>query len=173
VHQQERYSKKDEDLILGMDIARNMGIILLKLYVNYDLVISHVRETCQTKHQRQMKYKHEVRDMFDNFFDVVNIIFVPRELSNHIVDNFARFVVGFTHPNLYHLYYSIKFMNWSTIPDNIKRWQVFEDNAQIEIFLNMVKKYTNMNINSNGEEEEGELDICQSPHHVSLDIIGG
>jgi len=134
--------------------------------------MNQVKEVCQTMHPRLRQYKHEVRNMFDNFFDVVNIIVVPREV-NHRANNLSKSVVYLMPPNLDHFLYSIKVMHWIVIPDNIKWWKVFEDNAQIDRFLNMVDEYTNMNIDSYGEEEEGELDTDQSSNHDAPDIIEG
>lgn len=85
-----------------------------------------------------------------------------------------RETIDFTSPNLDHLYYSMKFMHRPDIIDNIKRSQLFEGDAQIERFVNMVDKYKNMNIHSNGEEEQkGHLDIGWPPNHSTLDMIRG
>lgn len=71
-----------------------------------------------------------------------------------MADNLAKSVVDLIPPNIDHLSYSIKVMHRPAILNNLKRWQVFEDDAQIERFLNMVDEFTNMNIDSYGEEGE-------------------
>jgi hypothetical protein len=46
---------------------------------------------------------------------------------------------------------------------------LFEDDAQIEIFLNIMDEYTNMNIDLDGEyeKEEVDVDICQPLNHTA------
>ena len=86
------------------------------------------------------QYKHAVWDMFDNFFEAVNITVVPRE-ANHWADNLAKSAVSLKPPNLDHLSYSIKVIHRAVVPDNIKQWQVFEDDEQVKRFLTMVDEY--------------------------------
>jgi hypothetical protein len=64
----------------------------------------------------------------------------------------ATSVAEFSPPNLDHLSYSVKVMHRPAIPDNIKQWQVFKDEEQIQRFLLMVDEYTNINIYSDGED---------------------
>jgi hypothetical protein len=99
-----------EALVLGLDTARKMDIILSKIFGNFNLIMNQVKEVCQTMHPRLRQYKHEVRNMFDNFFDVVNIIVVPREV-NHRANNLSKSVVYLMPPNLDHFLYSIKVMH--------------------------------------------------------------
>jgi len=44
------------------------------------------------------------------------------------------------------------------VPYNIKQWQVFKDDEKRKRFRKMMDKYTNMNINSDGSEDEYKLD---------------
>jgi hypothetical protein len=64
--------------------------------------------------------------MFDNFFNVINVVVMPEEMNKRD-DNLANSVVIFFPPNLNHLSYSIKIMYRVAITDNIKQWKVFED----------------------------------------------
>ena len=42
--------------------------------------------------------------------------------------------------------YEIKVKHRPTIPDNIKYWQVFEDDKHVEIFLQMSDEFASVNI---------------------------
>ena len=42
----------------------------------------------------------------------------------------------------------------ASILDNIKQWKVFEDDDQINNFLNLVEEYEKMHIDSKEEKEE-------------------
>jgi len=84
-------------------------------------------------------------------FDAINITSAPREV-NHRADNLATSVAEFSPPNLSHLSYSVKVMHRPAIPDNLKQWQVFKEKEQIKRFLLMVGEYTNIKMNSDGED---------------------
>jgi len=98
-----------------------------------------------------------VWDIFDNFFEAANITAIPRE-ENHKADNLAKSVVSLKPPNWNHLSYSFRKKQKLAVPYNIKQWQVFKDDEKRKRFRKMMDKYTNMNINSDGSEDEYKLD---------------
>jgi ribonuclease HI len=56
-----------EALILGLDTTRKMGMKLIQIFGDSDLIVNQEKGSCQTRHPRLRQYKHEVWDMFDNF----------------------------------------------------------------------------------------------------------
>ena len=53
------------------------------------------------------------------------------------------------------LRYEVEIRSRRSIPDNIKYWQVFEDEEQIKIFLEMVGEFSTLEI----DQEDGIEDI--------------
>ena len=64
---------KYEALLLGLQIAKNMGIQSLKALGDSELVVRQIKNQCQTKHPRLRAYRNEVWDMVENFFSAFNI----------------------------------------------------------------------------------------------------
>ena len=52
----------------------------------------------------------------------------------------------------------MEIVNISSIPDNTKHWQVFEDDMPIKIFLEMSGKFVNTHIDEGGSDPENLLD---------------
>ena len=85
-------------------------------------------------------------DLFEKLFGDVNI--------SAIENNLKKITIEFFPPYLNHLSYSIMVMYRASILDNIKQWKVFEDDDQINNFLNLVEEYEKMHIDSKEEKEE-------------------
>ena len=58
------------------------------------------------------------------------------------------------------------------MPDNIKYWQVFEDDKQIEIFLKMEDGFENLNIDEEYCDEEVDASIFTKDDYFEKQIIG-
>ena len=95
---------------------------------------------------------NEVWDMVENFFLEFNIQFMPRE-QNRMADSLVVAASTFRPPQSPLLRYEIEVRYRPSIPDNIKHWQVFEDEEQMKTFLQTVGEFSNTEIDA---EEEGE-----------------
>lgn len=65
-------------------------------------------------------------DLIDNFFLAFNIQFLPRE-GKKIVDSLVVAASNFKTPQNPLLRYEVEVRYRPSIPDNVKHWQVFED----------------------------------------------
>jgi hypothetical protein len=83
---------------------------------------------------------------------------IPRG-QNQIANALATSASVFKIPIFPNKKYEIEFKHRQTIPDNIKYWQVFKDDKQIEIFLKMEDEFENVNIDEEycGEEEDAAV----------------
>ena len=144
-----------EALLLGLQIARSMGIQSLKVLGDSELVVKQVRNQCQTKHPRLRAYRNEVWDMVENFFLAFNIQFMPRE-QNRMADSLAAAASTFRPPQNPLLRYEVEVRYRPSNPDKIKHWQVFEDEEQMKRFLETVGEFSNMEIDDDEEEVESE-----------------
>jgi hypothetical protein len=70
---------------------------------------------------------------------------IPRG-KNQITDALATSASVFKIPIFPNRKYEIEVKHRPTVPDNIKHWQVFEDDKQVERFLQMSDEFANINI---------------------------
>jgi hypothetical protein len=70
---------------------------------------------------------------------------IPRG-HNQIVDSLATSALVFKIPFFPSRGYEVEIKHRPTVPDNIKYWQVFEDDKQIECFLKLENEFENLNI---------------------------
>ena len=103
-------------------------------------IIKKIKKQCQTKHPRLRAYRNEVWDLVENFFEDFNIKFIPRD-GNRLADSLAVDASTFKSPINPRLRYEVEIRHRPSVPDNVKYWQVFEDDQQIKEFLTMVEEF--------------------------------
>lgn len=111
-----------------------MNIECLTVYGDFELVIRQIKNQCQAKHPRLRTYHNEVWDLIENFFLDFNIQFLPKEL-NRIVDSLTVAASTFRPPRNPLLKYEVEVKCRPSILDNIKHWQVFEDDDKVKRFI--------------------------------------
>eukprot|EP00253_Pinus_taeda_P007164 PITA_07164 len=85
-----------EDLILGLNATKEMGIKGLKVFGDADLIIQQVNKTFQAKHPRLKEYRDEVWKLKDSF-NSFNISYIPR-MKNQLVDSLTMSASTFIPP---------------------------------------------------------------------------
>jgi len=90
--------------------------------------------------------------MIDNFFIAFNISYIPRD-HNQTVDSLALAATHFKIPKTTHLKYPIEVRYRPSVPDNIKQWRVFEDDLEINRFLELTGEFSNSLIDQ--EQDDG------------------
>jgi hypothetical protein len=113
----------------------------------------------QTKHSRLRANRNLALDLL-RVFSEYDLNVIPRE-QNQFIDALATSASVFNIPSLPNKRYEIKVRHRPAVPDNIKHWQVFEDDKQVERFLLMSDKFANTNLNG---EHCGDEDECTKPH---------
>lgn len=66
----------------------------------------------------------------------------------------SKSIVNFKLPKFDRLSYSIHIIHRYIIPNNIIKWQVFEDDEKIKMVLTSIYKCSNISIYSNEEEDK-------------------
>ena len=117
----------------------------------------------QAKHPRMRDYRNLALDILE-CFDEYRIFIIPRS-QNAILDTYSIDASTFKIPIYPNTRYTIEVKHRPAIPDNVKYWQVFEDDDHIESFLTLSGEYENMVID---EEKEG-LEIEEIPIEESQD----
>jgi ribonuclease HI len=130
---------KYEALVLGLKTLKEFGSRRIVVHGDSKLVINQVKGIYQYKHPRLRAYRNLVLDLLEEFSEN-NLSVIPRG-ENQIVDALVFKILSFPNKK-----YEIEVKHRPEVPDNIKYWQVFEDDKQVESFLQMSDEFANVNI---------------------------
>lgn len=136
--------------MLGLQTTKNMNIECLTVYGDPELVIRQIKNQCQAKNPRLRTYRNEVWDLIENLFLDFNIQFLPRE-GNRMGDSLAIVASTFRPTQNPLLKYQVEVRCRPSIPNNIKHWQMFEDDEQVKLFIEVIGEFSNSTI----DQEEG------------------
>jgi ribonuclease HI len=128
-----------EALLLGLNAAKEKGIRKLQAFGDADLIIQQVNKSFQARHVRLKAYRDEVLRAIEGFAEFT-ITFVPRAM-NELADSLAVSACAFIPPLPHKLSYEIQVRHRPSLPDNVKFWKVFEDDAELTRFLTVVDEY--------------------------------
>ena len=76
-----------EALLIGLEIAKDMGIKILNIKGDSDLIILQVKNRYACKSQHLKKYRNAIWDTME-FFDALDLTSIPRD-QNSLVDSLA------------------------------------------------------------------------------------
>jgi ribonuclease HI len=141
-----------EALVLGMRAAKEMGIKEMVVFGDAELIIQQVKNIYHAKHPRLKNYRNEVWDLVDNFFLAFNISFIPRE-ENASTDFLAVTASLLEVPTPPMVRSDVEIKYRPSVPDNVKHWRVFEDDLEIEKFLQSVDDFSALHIDEDPDME--------------------
>jgi ribonuclease HI len=141
-----------EALVLGLRAAKEMGIREVAVFGDAELIVLQVKNVYQTKHPRLKNYRNEVWDLVDSFFLAFNISFIPRE-ENASADFQAFSASLFEAPALPTDGSRVEIRYRPSVPDNVKHWRVFEDDQEIEKFLQSIDDFSALQIDEDQDPE--------------------
>jgi ribonuclease HI len=134
-----------EALILGLKVLKELGAKRIAVCGDSELIINQVKGIYQSKHPRLRAYINLALDLLEEFSEY-DLSTIPREKNQITFDVLATSASVFKIPIFPNRKYEIEVKHRPTVPDNIKHWQVFEDDKQVERFLQMSDEFTNINI---------------------------
>jgi ribonuclease HI len=85
-----------EDLVLGLRVAKDMGIEEMSVFGDTKLVVHQIKNIYQAKNPRLRTYINEVWDLVDSFFLAFNISLIPREensMADSLVVSASNFII--------------------------------------------------------------------------------
>lgn len=115
-----------EAFLLELQLGKSLKVQNLSVFIDSKLIVKQVRNLCQTKHPRLRSYRNEVWDSVENIFNAFNLTYIPRDQNIH-ADSLAVSASSFKIPNQTNVLYQILVKYRPSIPDNLKYWQIFED----------------------------------------------
>jgi ribonuclease HI len=145
-----------EALVLGLRAAKEMEIREIAVFGDAELIVQQVKNVYQAKHPHLKNYRNEVWDLIDSFFLAFNISFIPRE-ENAPADFLAFSASLFEVPALPADRSKVEIRYRPSVPDNVKHWKVFEDDSEIEKFLQSIDDFSASHIDED-PDFEGEPD---------------
>jgi len=132
-----------EALILGLKAIKDMNIKHMEVFGDSELVVSQVKDKYKVKQIRLKQYKNDVCDLKERDFLAFNISFVPRA-KNQLPDSLALAISGFRAPFVQKIKYEVLMKYIPSIPDNIKHWQVFQDDKETDWFLQFINEFSSV-----------------------------
>lgn len=143
---------KYEAQILGLKIMKELQAKRVHIYGDLDLVIKQLTGTYQAKHPRMRAYRNLVLDLLESFKEF-QLLVIPRN-QNYIFDALAIVPSVFKIPIYPNRAYQIEVKHRPSVPDNVKYWQVFEDDSHINKFLTLLDEFENLPIDEDEEKEK-------------------
>jgi ribonuclease HI len=141
-----------EALLLGINAAKEMKIKRLHVFGDVYLIIHQVNKYFQEKHVRMKEYRDEVLRAIHTFTDF-KISYVPRAM-NELVDSLVVLACSFIPPLPHKLNYEIQVKYRPSLPDNVKFWKVFEDDAELTRFLVAIDEFADLQIDQENEHDD-------------------
>ena len=140
---------KCEALLLGLEIAKDMGIKMLNIRGDSDLIILQVKNQFSCKFQRLKKYMNAMWDTME-FFDALNLTSIHRD-QNSLADKLVV-AASTLQPSKEMLNGDGKLeINFRPlVPENMEHWQVFRDDEQILKFIHNIEEFSNFNVSFHG-----------------------
>jgi hypothetical protein len=141
-----------EALVLGLRAAKDMGIEVISMFGDAELIVHQIKNIYKAKHPRLSNYINEVWDLVDSFFLAFNISFIPRE-ENSWEDSLVVSTSSFRVTMPPKLRYDVEVKYRPSIPENVKHWKVFEDDLEIKRFLETVGEFFALHIDQDCDYE--------------------
>ena len=138
-----------EALLLGLHATKDRGTKKLKVFGDADLIIQQVNKTFQAKNPRLRAYRDEVWRIKE-FFDFFCISYIPRA-QNQLADSLVVSASLFIPPSPPKLVYEIQMKYRPSLPDNVNHWKVFDDDDELNRFLQVIDEFSEMQIDQNND----------------------
>lgn len=132
-----------EALLLGLKLIRSLMATKISILGDSDLIIQQIKGTFVTNDLRLRAYRGAAMEIINTFLES-ELTKIPRKhnLHAHSLTTFASTCKLPFEPN-HHFTAEIK--HKPAVPDNVKNWQVFENDTQINNFLTLKEEFSSIN----------------------------
>jgi ribonuclease HI len=161
-----------EALMLGLRLLKKVGAKQIMVRGDSELIIKKIKGEYAAKHPCLRAYRNVVLDAL-KCFNEVDLQVMPRG-QNILADGLATSATSCKIPFCQTLPYIFEVKCRPTVPDNIRYWQVFGNDDQIEDFLQCKNDFECTNIYLENEEENVNSLDCEidSVNTIELDKLG-
>ena len=147
--------------MLAIQIIKEFQVRRIVVHGYSELVIKQMTGKYQARHPRRRIYRNVSQDLMECFEECkFNLIPI---LQNFLADSLATYDVVFNTPLHPNRKYEIQVRHELYVANNVKSWQVFEDDKQIQKFLAVTGEFDGLTI-----DEDNELLEEAAPTHETL-----
>jgi len=133
-----------EALLLGLKLVKSLPASKVSVLGDLDLVIQQVKGNFVTNDKRLKSYRFAAAEIISSFTEFqITKISRTHNLHAHSLATFASTCKLPFKPN--HCF-TAEIRHRPAVPNNVKDWQVFEDDAQINNFLTLQQEFSGLNI---------------------------
>lgn len=129
------------------------------MYGNLELVINQVKGEYQAKHPRLRTYCNAVLDILKTFTEYT-LSLIPRSI-NVIVDSLGTSAIMFKILMYSNTKYEINVKHRPAIPENVRYWKVFQDDKQINNFLQTKEEFVSSQMDEQFYEDDQEMNAIE------------
>jgi ribonuclease HI len=140
-----------EALMLGLKLLKRVGAKQIMVRGDSELIIKQIKGEYAAKHPRLRAYRNAALDAL-KCFNEVDLQVMPRG-QNILADGLATSAASCKIPFRQTRPYTVEVKCRPTVPDNIRYWQVFGNDDQIEDFLQCKNSFECTNIDLENENE--------------------
>ena len=147
---------KYEALLLGLKLIRSLGATKISILGDSDLIIQQMKGSFVTNNLRLRSYRGATIEILNTFLEY-QLTKIPRKhnLHAHSLETFASTCKLPFEPN-HHFTAEIK--HRPIVPNNVKNWQVFENDTQINNFLTLKEEFSSTNIDTSTIDDQPQMD---------------
>lgn len=133
-----------EALLLGLKLIKCLGAIRVSFLGDSDLVIQNIKGNFLTNDTKLKCYRGAAIEILNTFLET-QLAKIPRKcnLHAHSLETFASTCKLPFEPNHQ---FTAEIRHKTTIPDNVKNWQVFDNDTKIKNLLTLKEEFCNTNM---------------------------
>lgn len=149
-----------EALLLGLKLIKSLGAVRISVLGDSDLVIQQMKRNFLTNYPRLTSYRGASIEILNTFLEI-QLAKIPRKHNLH-AHSLATFASTCKLPFEPNHQFTIEIRHMPTIPDNVKNWQVFDNDTQINNFLTLVEEFFSTNIDTDTVCEVDQMDKIET-----------
>jgi ribonuclease HI len=130
-----------EALLLGLKLVKRLGAIRVSVIGDSELIIKQIKGKYLTRDPRLGYYRGTVIEILNTFLET-QLATIPRK-HNMQAHSLAMFASTCKLPFQPNHQYTAEIRHRPAIPDNLKNWQVFDSDEQINNFLTLDEEFSN------------------------------
>jgi len=170
-----------EALLLGLKLVKRLGAIRVSIMGDFELVIKQINVVYMTRDPRLGFYRGTFVEILNTFLET-KLAVIPRK-HNMQAHSLAMFAITCKLPFQPNHQYTTEVRHRPAIPDNLKNWQVFTNDQQINNFLTLEEEFVNRKIDTDktldldftnkieiNKLEDEEIDRFRPTNFTKLDI---
>ena len=145
-----------EALLLGLKLIKKLGATKVSILGDSNLIIQQMKGNFTTNDLRLRAYKGAAMQVLDTFSES-QLTKISIELNLH-AHSLATFASTCKLPFKTNHTFTAEIKHRPVVPDNVRNWQVFENDTQINNFLTLKEEFSSINIDTSTMDDQQQID---------------